>query len=127
MTYPLTISLALQTIPRETIKAAPHQMQGGFAFSVRCCMNGYDTLSRRCGSGADRIAAVTRLRRESDTASHTAEKVAELQGDPAGRRAARISWCGRVTPLFFHNVLDKKQQSAIISTKALDRFFAVSP
>jgi len=34
---------------------------------------------------------------------------------------------GRITPLFFDNVLDKKQQSAIISTKALDRFLAVSP
>ena len=36
-------------------------MQGDFVFSVRCCMNGYDTLSRKCGSGADRIAAVARL------------------------------------------------------------------
>jgi hypothetical protein len=64
-------------------------------------------------------------RRESDTAGHTAEKVSELQeirpvgGLPGSDR------CGRVTLFFFHNVLDKKQQSAIINTRVLR--LAVSP
>ena len=93
--------------------------------TANSCSNTPDVQTSRCGSGAGRIAAVARLRRESDTAGHTAEKVSELQeirpvgGLPGSDR------CGRVTLFFFHNVLDKKQQSAIINTRVLR--LAVSP
>ena len=43
-----------------------------------CPFCGYDFSASQ--NGADRIAAVARLRRESDTAGHTAEKVAQSPG-----------------------------------------------
>ena len=82
-------------------------------------------MDRRCGSGAGRIAAVARLRRESDTAGHTAEKVSELTGCRAVEGLPGPGGRERITPFFFHNVLDKKQQSAIINTRVLR--LAVSP
>ena len=62
-------------------------------------------------------------RRESDTAGHTAEKVSELQGILPVGGLPGSDGRGRVTPLFSHNVLDKKQQSAIINTKAHTGFY----
>ena len=87
--------------------------------TANSCSNTPAVQTSRCGSGAGRIAAVARLRRESDTAGHTAEKVSELTGcraveglpGPGGREG--------ITPFFFHNVLDKKQQSAIKNTRVL--------
>lgn len=89
------------------------------------CSNSSVAQISRCGSGAGRIAAVARLRRESDTAGHTAEKMSQ---SPESRAVEGLPGPGgreRITPFFFHNVLDKKQQSAIINTRVLR--LAVSP
>ena len=108
-----------------TIMAYMNQSISWQVDTANSCSNTPAVQTSRCGSGAGRIAAVARLRRESDTAGHTAEKVSELTGcravdglpGPGGRE--------RITPFFFHNVLDKKQQSAIINTRVLR--LAVSP
>ena len=82
-------------------------MQGGFVFSVRCCMTGYDTLSRRCGSGAGRIAAVARPGVNPTLRVTPLKKCRSFRGWAVGGLPGSDGR-GRVTPLFIHNVLDKK-------------------